>query len=414
MTRPDDVGVLVVGTGQAASQLAISLRKCGYPGPVTLIGEEVHLPYERPPLSKAYLAGDAVGEDLVLRPQTFWDTKGVKIISGTRVTRIDRQAAAVELCDGRRLGFEHLVLATGAVPRRPRVGGADLPGVHVLRSRDDADLLRGAMDRADTLVVVGAGFIGLEVAAVARKKGLHVSVLEVSDRAMARVVSARTSAAFVAEHCRRGVDVRLSTGLREIVADRHGVAHAVLTTSQELLSCDFVVLGAGVAPAVELATDAGLECGDGVVVDDHLRTSDPRISAIGDCARFPSPHRSGVHIRLEAVQNAVDQARCVADGLTGTPRAYTAVPWFWTHQYDMKLQVAGLVGDPDEIVVRGQVEEGSFSVFCFSDGRLAGVESVNRPGDHVVARALLGSAHQVTPELVADPDCDLRKHVPRG
>jgi 3-phenylpropionate/trans-cinnamate dioxygenase ferredoxin reductase subunit len=405
-------GVVVVGTGQAAAQLAMSLRQRGYDGPVTLVGEEPHLPYERPPLSKAYLAGKVEPESLSLRPASFWQAKQVDVRTGVAVERIEREHCRIVLADGTRLEYEHLVLATGAEARRLDVPGAALAGVHLLRTQDDADRLRAALAAARHVVVVGAGFIGLEVAAVAREAGAGVTVLEGLDRAMARVVSPTTAAAVVAEHRARGVDVRFETGMAGARGDERGWVRAVITTAGDRLPCDVLVMGVGVSPRTELAAASGLPCVNGVLVDECLRTEDPAISAIGDCAAFPSPFADGKVVRLEAVQNAADQARCVAERLTGAPVSYGKVPWFWTTQYGLKLQVAGLVGGHDRAVVRGDPQSGAFSVFCFDSDRLLGVESLNRPADHVLARALLAGDPGLTPELVADPDTDLKAYKP--
>ncbi|MGH3517421.1 MAG: NAD(P)/FAD-dependent oxidoreductase [Haloechinothrix sp.] len=406
-------GVVVAGTGQAAAQLAMSLRQKGYDGSITLVGEEPSLPYERPPLSKAYLAADTSGDSLLLRPRTFWESKGIEILTDRTVAAIDRSARSVQLSDGARLYYEHLVLATGAQPRRLDVPGTTFAGVHVLRTWEDADRLRAALAEASHVVVVGAGFIGLEVAAIARERGRRVTVIEALDRAMARVVSTHMASAVLDEHRRRGVDVRLSTGLASATDDSRGHVRSVTTSTGEPLTCDLLVLGVGVAPRTELAEAAGLECANGVAVDETLLTADPNISAIGDCASFPSPFTTGAPVRLEAVQNAVDHARCVAERLTGSARPYDAVPWFWTHQYGWKLQVAGLVAGHDRAVVRGSVDQGDFSVFCFAGERLLGVESVNRPADHVLARALLAGEHGLTPDVVADPGADLKSYKPQ-
>ena len=413
-------GVVVVGSGQAAAQLAMSLRQKDYAAPITLVGEEPHLPYERPPLSKAHLDADGRDDDLLLRPASFWQAKDVTLLTGRTVTGIDRAARTVttDAIGGESLRYDHLVLATGATPRRADVEGADLAGVHVLRTRDDADRLRAELAVATDVVVVGAGFVGLEVAAAARKRGAAVTLLEATGRAMGRVVSERTASGFVDEHRRHGVDVLFGTSLGAVLGDGAGRVRAVVTQPDDSragdeLPCDVLVVGIGVLPRTELAEAAGLTCDDGVVVDRTLLTRDPRISAIGDCASFPSAHAGGATLRLEAVQNAVDHARCVAERLTGTVRSYTAVPWFWTHQYDLKLQVAGLVAGHDTAVPRGDPDERSYSVFCFAGTRLLGVESVNRPSDHLLARALLAGAHSLTPDVVADPDADLADYRPQ-
>lgn len=406
-------GVVVIGTGQAAAQLAMSLRRRGYDGPVILLGEERHLPYERPPLSKAYLAGAVDEAGLALRPAAFWRDKRVDVRTGTAVERIERDARRVVLADGSHVPYEHLVLATGAEARRLDVPGAALSGVHLLRTRDDARRLRGELTRARDVVVVGAGFIGLEVAAVVRRGGARVAVLEGLDRAMARVVSATTAEAMVDEHRRQGVAVRFSSGIAGAVGDTRGHVRSVTATEGDELACDLLVMGVGVRPRTELAAAAGLRCDNGVVVDSQLLTDDCAISAIGDCAAFPSRFAGGARVRLEAVQNACDQSRCLAERLTGNPAAYDKVPWFWTHQYDLTLQVAGLVHGHDTAVLRGDRDAAAFSVFCFDALRLVGVESVNRPADHMLARALLGAEHALTPELVADPTTNLNAFRPR-
>ena len=399
--------VVVVGAGQAAAQLAMSLRQKGFEGQITLVGDEPHLPYERPPLSKTYLAREDDEDALPLRPASFWVGKDVDVRTGVAVTAIDRTARRVALADATALRYDHLVLATGAEPRRLNVPGAALSGIHLLRSRDDARRLRTALKAARNVVVAGAGFIGLEVAAVARMTGAQVTVIELSGNAMSRVVSPVTADVVVDEHRRRGVDVRLATGMVKASDDEHGHVRQVATADGEHLPCDLLVMGVGVTPSTDLASAAGLECSDGVVVDEMLLTSDPDISAIGDCARFPCSFAGGARVRLEAVQNAVDQAKCVAARLTGSPAPYTAVPWFWTHQYGFRLQVAGLVGGHNRAVVRGSVPDGEFSVFCFDGDRLLGVESVNRPADHRLARGLLAGEHQLVPSVVEDPEADL-------
>lgn len=406
-------GVVVVGAGQAAATLAMELRRRGYSAPVTIIGEQAHQPYQLPPLSKAYLAGEAGADVLPLRPDAFWRAKDIRLRSGDPVTRIERQARAVELSDRSRIPYDHLVLATGAQPRMPVLDGHPITGAHVLRTRDDADRLRSQLPTARHVVVLGAGFVGLEVAAIARAHGSSVTVLELAETAMARALSPRTAGYLVQQHRRRGVDVRLAAAITAVSHDQAGRISAVTTTDGDVLDCDLLIAGVGVTPRTELAKSAGLACNDGIIVDQTLRTTDEHISAIGDCALFPSPFGGGRHVRLEAVQNAIDQARCVAARLTGQAHDYHAVPWFWTYQYDVKVQIAGLVSWHDHTVVRGDIEDGSFSVFCYAADRLLGVESVNRPADHVLARALLAGHHQLTPDVVADPATDLNDYRPR-
>lgn len=406
-------GVVVAGAGQGGFTVAASLRTGGYAGPVVLVGDEPGLPYQRPPLSKAYLKGD-VGLDLVaLRPEAFYAKQRVELVTGDRVEGIDRAAGRALLASGRSLPYDHLVLAVGAHARPLPVPGADLDGVHHLHTLADADALRPRVERARSVVVVGGGFIGLEFAAVARAlgaDGTEVTVVEAMGRTMSRVVSEEISRAFEDEHARRGVRVLLGTGVSALVGDAAGRVTAVETSDGSRLSADLVVVGIGVVPNTELAEHCGLAVDNGVVVDEQLRTGDPAISAIGDCASYPS-RATRSRLRLESVQNAVDHAKCVAARLTGGPAAYGAVPWFWSDQYSLKLQIAGITTGHDAAVVRGDPASGSFSVMCFLAGGLVGVESVNRTADHLAARKLLALGGELTPDQAADPGLDLKAHV---
>jgi 3-phenylpropionate/trans-cinnamate dioxygenase ferredoxin reductase subunit len=403
-----DAGVVVAGSGQGAFQVAASLRKSGYERPVTLVGEEPGLPYQRPPLSKEFMIGDVAPEKVLLRPEAFYAKQGIEVRSGERVEAIDRDARCIELASGGRLAYEHLVLAIGARPRTLPVRGADLDGVHDLRTLADAQRLRECLAEPLRVVVVGGGFIGLEFASAACKRGADVTVVEAQERTMKRVVSPEISRYYEDRHARAGVQIMLDTGVERLDGERGRVA-AVWTTGGDRLPVDLVVIGVGIVPNTELAEAAGVDVADGIVVDEQLRTRDPQVSAIGDCAAFPSVH-AGARVRLESVQNCVDHARCVAARIRGAPVPYTSVPWFWSDQHDRKLQIAGLTPGRDHAVVRGDVEAGAFSVFCFRDERLVGVESVNRPADHMAARRLLAGERTVTPEQVEDPSFDLKSH----
>lgn len=419
MTGEAEHGVVVVGGGHAAAHLAMSLRKEGYTGPLRLLCEERHQPYQRPPLSKDFLDDVAAGDTLPLRSQRYWDDHGVEVRSGVRATRLLRESRRVELDDGTTLPYGHVVLATGASPRTPNIPGVDLPGVHVLRTRDDCDHLRQEIRLARRVVVVGAGFVGLEVAAAARRQDCAVTVLEAREQAMGRIVTEPVATHIVGEHRRDGVDLRFGTTISRIVGGEH--ASSVHTHAGESLPCDLVVLGVGVEPRDELARGARLACDDGVIVDETLRTTDLRVSAIGDCASFPCRHAEGRRVRLESVQNATDQARQVAAGIAaGYPndmetawRPYDSVPWFWSVQHGMRLQIAGLTDRHDTTVLRGDPAAGSFSNFCFRGDTLLGVESVNRPRDHMLARSVLREENNLTPEVVADPARDLRGYRPQ-
>ncbi len=408
---PSAMRVVIVGAGQAGHQMAASLRDQGLTGPIALIGDEPYAPYQRPPLSKAYLAAptlDDLGlEDLAFRPDGFFDERQIALRRGCRVQAIDRDARCVLLEGGERLAYDHLILATGARNRRLPVPGADLEGVLQLRGLDDAFALRRRLAQATKVVVVGAGFIGLECAAVAVKRGLPVTVVEAADRAMARAVSKPVSEAFKAAHEAAGATLLFGAMAAEVLGV-DGAATALRLQDGRLIEADLVIVGIGVEPNVELAARAGLTVENGVRVDARLLTSDPAISAIGDCAQFPSPYAERV-VRLESVQNAVDQARCVAARLAGAPADYVALPWFWSDQGVLKLQIAGLADGHDQTVIRRHPTRAeSFSAFCYRGDRLLAVESVNGAADHMMARQILAAGFHPTPAQAADPTVDLK------
>lgn len=397
-------GVVIVGAGQAGFQAAVSLRKLGYADRVVLVGDEPELPYQRPPLSKELLAG--VEARVALRPEAFYAEHAIELRCGDAATRVDRGAREVELASGTRLGYEHLVLATGARNRALRVPGAQLDGVVGLRTHVEARALADGLGAGARIVVIGGGFIGLEVAAAARARGAGVTVVEAADRCMARALSAPTAAHLEGLHRAAGCDLRTGVGVVRLVDDGSGRVSAAVLTDGTVLEAALVVLGVGVLPETTLAGTAGLAVDDGVLVDAALRTSDPAVFAIGDCARFVAG--SGTR-RLESVQNATDQARSVAATIvTGKPQVYREVPWFWSTQHGARLQIAGVPDGPCTTVVRGDPASGAFSVFCFDDERLCAVESVNRPKDHMAARKLLATNATLTPADAAREDLDLR------
>lgn len=387
--------IVIIGAGQAGFEAAAALRESGHDGRITLVGAEPHQPYERPPLSKQYLAQDAQAglDSIVLRAADFYQKQNIDLRLGTAVARIDREQRTALLSSGERLPYGRLILATGSKPRKLNLPGADHPDVVLLRTLADAETLRHRLAAAYLrVVVIGAGFIGLEVAASARSAGHDVTLVEAQDRAIARAVSEPVSQYLADLHRDRGVRILFERRTQAIDADPGGSVRAVRLGNGEILPADLVVVGIGVLPETELAEQAGLEAADGIVVDEYLRTADPAIHAIGDCARFPSPHADGP-VRLESVQNAVDQARCVAEYITrgaGQSAPYTAVPWFWSDQYSDKLQIAGVTAGHDRVELAGDVAEHSFSVHCYRGDRLIGVESVNRPVDHIRARRQLG------------------------
>lgn len=402
-------GIVVIGAGQAGVQAAESLRDAGWAGPVTLVGDESPLPYQRPPLSKEYLLGKASADSVTLRGEAFYADRGITLLTGCRAAKPAPERRVVALDDGRELPYEHLVLATGTRPRPLPVPGAELEGVLSLRTLADAQELQGRLRQARHVVIVGAGFIGLEVAAACRALGVQAVVIEAAGLVMGRAVTPDTSAFFADRHRRDGTPILLGCGVAELLG-QDGRVVAVRTSDGVTLAADVVVMGVGVVPNAELAEAAGLATDNGIVVDTYLRTTDPHISAIGDCAAFPDA-RTGLRVRLESVQNAADQARCLAARLTGTPRPYGAVPWFWSYQGDLRLQIAGLSAGHDGSIVRRGRDSSAFSVFCFRGDTLVAVESVNSPADHMAARRLLSAGLSPRPEEVADPDFTLRSYV---
>jgi len=389
--------VVIIGAGQAGVQAAATLRSEGYEGALTLVGEEIYPPYQRPPLSKAYLSGDFVRERLFLKPDSFYAETGCEMRLGVGAWRIDRSAKTVHLTDGGSLTYDRLLLATGTRVRKLPVPGAELQGVYYLRGIDDVDLLRPELKDGSRLAVVGAGYIGLEVAAVAAKHGLEVTVLEAADRVMARSASPQLSAFYEREHRAHGVEFRFGASVEGFLG--HERVEAV-RIGGELVAADFVLVGIGVVPNCEVAQEAGLPCDNGIVVDEYAATSDPDIFAAGDCTNHPA--FAGGRVRLESVQNAIDQAKHAALAMLGKAAIYSEVPWFWSDQYDLKLQIAGLARSGDLTVTRGIPESRKFSVFHLRDGVVAAVEAVNAAPDYIVGRKLIAARAIIAPERLAD------------
>ncbi|MBX9609206.1 MAG: FAD-dependent oxidoreductase [Gammaproteobacteria bacterium] len=402
--------MVVVGAGQAGQQLCDSLRRGGYEGRLVLVGDEPVLPYQRPPLSKKFLTGALEAERLLLRPESFYEKANVELRIARRVTAIDRAARTLTLNDGEVLAWSGLALTTGTRIRPLSVPGAAEADVHYVRSLADGEALKARLATAERLAVIGGGFIGLEVAAIARELGKQVVVIEAAERLMARAVAPRVSAFYAELHRAHGVEVLLGTGI-EAIRGADG-RHVVLTTDGREHAVDLIVAGIGVVPNSELAEAAGLACHNGIVVDVHARTSDPAIVAAGDCTW----HMNGFlerDIRLESVQNAVDQAKTAAASLLGRDEPYRQVPWFWSDQYDVKLQIAGIGMPHDEAVLRGDPASRQFSVYYFRAGALVGVDSMNRPAEHMAARKLLGQGIALSPAQAADPAVDLMQ-IARG
>ena len=397
--------VLIVGAGHAGFQLAASLRQHGYDGRVCLINDEAHLPYQRPPLSKAYLKGEGRPDSLMFRPDKFFRDQNIELIAD-RAAAIHRGAHRLLLASGASLDYAHLVLATGARNRLLDLPNANLRDVRYLRKLDESEALRLRIASGQRVVVIGAGFIGLEFAATARARGIEVDVIELAGRVMARAVTAEISDYFQARHTAAGIRIHLGVQATSIESDGAEVTGVSLSDGRHL-PADLVVVGVGVLPNVELAEEAGLPVAAGIIVDEQLLTPDPDISAIGDCALFASP-RFGASLRLESVQNATDHARCVAARLTGDAKTYDGLPWFWSDQGDDKLQIAGLTTGYDRVVVRGDQAQRSFSAFCYKSGQLVGIESVNRASDHVFGRRCLAMNRSIEPEQAENPGFDLK------
>jgi 3-phenylpropionate/trans-cinnamate dioxygenase ferredoxin reductase component len=401
--------IVIVGGGQAAMQAVDTLRRKGFTGTLTLIGDEPWPPYQRPPLSKKYLAGALERERLLLRPLQFFAEHGVEAHLGHRVTDLAPRERHVRLDDGRVVPYDALLLATGARPRRLAVPGTGLAGVHYLRSIADADRIRAECAPGRRLVIIGGGYIGLEVAATTRELGLEVTVIEMAERVMNRVTCPAVSSFYEAEHARHGVRIRCHETLRALHG-AGGQVRAVLTEQGGEYPADLVVIGVGVVPADELAKAAGLECENGVVTDVHCRSSDPAIYAAGDCASHLN-RQYGRHLRLESVDNAFEQGATVGLNLLGTPTPHDKVPWFWSDQYDLKLIIVGVAYGYDRVILRGDPVQRAFSACYLRDGELIAIDTVNSPKDQMAARKLIAAHARPDPEKLADPRVALRDSV---
>jgi len=395
--------IVIIGAGQACAQAITTLVAEGFTGSVAVVGEELYPPYQRPPLSKAYLAGTFERERLFLKPQAFYAQSNCELILDTTAVRIDREAHAVGLSNGAKVAYGKLLLATGSRARRFAVSGANLPGIFYLRSIADVDALRATFGAGKRLAVVGGGYIGLEVAAVARKLGLHVTVFEALDRVMARAVSAEMSFFYESVHREAGVRIEVNTAVERF--EGSGRLEAV-RAGGELFPADMALVGIGIVPNVDIAQSCRLACDDGIVVDDCARTADPDIFAAGDCTRHLG--RDGAFIRLESVQNAIDQAKHAALAMLGKPTPYQEVPWFWSDQYDLKLQIAGLARPGDIMVRRGDPSSRKFAIFHLREGRVVAVEAVNAAPEYIVGRKLIADGTTVPPDRLADTSVPMK------
>ena len=399
--------IVVVGGGQAAISFAAKARTLDADASIVMLGEEMTAPYQRPPLSKAYLSGDLPLDRLLLRDHDWYEQNRIAWRGGIRVVAIDRQTASIRTAGGEQIGYDTLVLATGSRANRlPASIGGDLPGVLSMRTIEDADALASRIAAGRRMLVVGGGYIGLEAAAVARKHGVEVVLLEAAQRILGRVACSQTADYYRTLHRSHGVDVREDTALSRLEASADGIA-AVLGDGTTL-DIDLVVVGIGIRPNAELAEAAGLKTGDGILVDEHARTTDPAILAIGDCARFP--HR-GSTARLESVPHAIQQAEAAAQSLLGDPAPYEAKPWFWSDQYDVKLQIAGLNQGYDRTVVREGRREGSQSVWYYAHDALLAVDAMNDAPAFMAARKIIEAGRSVPPHAAADPASNLRDYV---
>ena len=399
--------VVIVGTGHGGAQAAIALRQQGFEGSILMIGRDRAPPYERPPLSKEYLAGEKAFERILIRPEGFWAERNIDLKLGTSVVKIEPELREVQLSTGDSIGYGRLIWAAGGDARRLSCPGGHLDGVHAVRDKRDVDnLLADLQGGAQRFVVVGGGYIGLEAAAVLRKLGRDVVLVEAQDRLLSRVAGEHLSRFYEAEHRRQGVDVRLGAGVERLVGDTR--VEGVVLEDGELLPCDGVVVGIGIVPAVGPLIAAGAAGANGVDVSDICHTSLEKVYAIGDCAAHANVWADGAVVRVESVQNAHDMASTVAKAICGDAQPYTAFPWFWSNQYDLKLQTAGISIGHDRAVLRGDPAERSFSVIYLKDGRVIAVDAVNRTKDYVQGRKLVEARAEADPEALGDPDTVLK------
>lgn len=401
--------VIIIGAGQAGGETAQRLRQAGFTGDITLIGEEPVAPYQRPPLSKAYLKGELPMDRLLLRPPSVYGEENIALLTSVKAVWIDRANRKVRIEGGRELPYDALVLATGAKPRKLPLVGADLDGAYLFRTAADVDALKGKFVGGAKLIIIGAGYIGLEVAAVARQLGLEVTVIETAVRPLARVTSPEVAGFFLDEHTRQGVRFVLG-GQPALIKGQEHVTGVALADGGEL-PADLVIAGIGVTPETTLAQHCGLTVDNGIVTDATCRTSDPNIYAIGDCAARPMAHFDNRVVRLESVHSAVEGAKIVAAAITGGKPHVVEAPWFWSDQYDLKLQIAGLFQGYDHVVFRGVMADRSFAAFYYKGDRLIAVDAVNRPGEYLGAKMLIQTGRTLAPDVIADETRPMKELV---
>lgn len=393
--------VVIIGGGQAGSDVAFELRRNKFGGRIVLLCEERHLPYQRPPLSKAMLTREMPASTLTLKTAAAYDKAGIEVRLGTKVTAIDRLAKSVRIEDGSVLGYDRLALATGGTARRLRVPNAGLDNIFYLRTIEDGEALRAACAPGKRLVIVGGGYVGLEVASATRKQGLEVTVLESADRVLARVASPEISAFYQQVHCVEGVAIRADSTVVSFQGSDAGAVSGVQCGDGEILSADLVLVGIGLIPNTSLAEQCGLQVDDGIVVDAECRTADHAIVAAGDCVRFHSTFLER-WVRLESVPNAIEQAKTAAAAMLDLDRAYVAAPWFWSDQYALKLQMVGIAQGYDQAVIRGSFADRSFVQFYLRKGTIVGADSVDRPAEFMVTRKLVEARAVIEPRILSD------------
>ena len=398
--------VVIAGAGHAAGQIVASLKLHKFAGKIVLVGDESHLPYQRPPLSKKFLAGELAAERLYVKPPSFYDDPQIELRLETLVTGINRENKTLNTDSDDDIPYDKLILALGSRVRRLPIDGADLDGVHYLRRITDVDGIRAELRNRKSAVIVGAGYIGLEVAAVIRQLGLEVTVVEMADRVMSRVVSPEISDFYQIEHTSHGVKLRLSTGISAFRGNNH--VQAVETADGEQIPADFVVVGVGIVPNTELAADAGLNVDDGIIVDDRCQTSDASIYAVGDCTSHPNSIYAR-QLRLESVHNALEQAKTAVSNICGKESHYSQVPWFWSDQYDLKLQIAGLSAGYDDLVIRGNPADRSFACIYLQEGRIIATDAVNSPKEFVHSKALIANRVRIDRDRLADTNVELKE-----
>jgi 3-phenylpropionate/trans-cinnamate dioxygenase ferredoxin reductase subunit len=397
-----NMAIVIVGAGHAAGQSAASLRQGGYEGEIIIIGDEAHIPYQRPPLSKQYLSGEHGIERVYLRPEKFYHDKNVTLKISTRVSAIDTTAKTVATDAGETIDYDKLLIATGGRPRKLSIPGSDLAGIHYLRTIADVDIIRSEFADGKKLVIVGGGYIGLEVASVAVKSGLEVHVLEMEERILQRVTTPEMSAFYHQLHTNRGVHLHTSTMVSGFTGES---TVGTVECGDESFAANLVIVGIGIIPNVEVAEAAGIECDNGILVDDHCLTSAADVYAAGDCTNHPNP-LLGRRLRLESVPNAMEQARVASANLCGGDKTYAAIPWFWSDQYELKLQMVGFSADGDTQIVRGDMDANRFAVFYLKDGSVVAADAVNSPKEFMICKQLIGKPVDVA--VLADPESDLK------